>query len=254
MLDIFIIKCLSDNFSYLIRDRNTNTVGVVDPSEFLVVDKEIQKKYKKLDFILNTHHHDDHVGGNLKLKEKYGSKIVCSKQDKNNIVGSDIVLNDGDIFSFGEINFDILHIPGHTLGHIAFYSKKSRAVFTGDTLFSLGCGRIFEGSFEQMFSSLEKIKNLPINTLIYCGHEYTKKNGEFAITIDDKNKMLIERTKKVSSDLQKGFPSIPTSLSDELNTNIFLRCDDNKIKNKLKMDNASKFEVFTKLRNLKDKF
>ena len=223
MLDILVIKCLTDNFSYLIRDKNTNTIGVVDPSEFSTENKEIQKKYKKLDFILNTHHHDDHIGGNLDLKKKYNAKIVCSEHDKNIIVDADILLNDGDSFRFGEVDFNVLHVPGHTLGHIAFYSKKAGVVFTGDTLFSLGCGRIFEGSPDQMFKSIEKIKNLPSDTLIYCGHEYTENNGKFAINIDDQNNMLREKIRDVAEKVKKGVPSIPVSLGDELNTNIFLR-------------------------------
>ncbi len=254
MLKISIIKCLSDNYSYLLQDENTNTVGVVDPSEFIAVDKEIKKKYKKLDFILNTHHHADHVGGNLELKEKYNSKIVCSFHDKGIIKNADITLKDGDTFSFGKTNFRAIHIPGHTLGHVAFYSKNAKVLFSGDTLFSLGCGRIFEGSFEQMFNSIEKIKKLPSDTLIYCGHEYTEKNGDFAVSIDDQNEVLKERIKNVVSKVKQGLPSIPVSLKNELDTNIFLRCENEKIKNKLQMHNASKLEVFTKLRNLKDQF
>ena len=254
MLDISIIRCLSDNYSYLIKDKRTNLVGVVDPSEFNPVDLEISKTYKKLDFILNTHHHHDHVGGNIDLKKKYNSKIICSSYDEKRIPGVDIKKSDGDQFSLGETDFKIIHIPGHTLGHIAFYSQKTNVVFTGDTLFSLGCGRIFEGTFEQMFKSLEKIKNLPKNTMMYCGHEYTKKNGQFCISIDGKNGKLQDRIKNVDNKTQKNLPTIPITLGEELETNIFLRCEDKKIKNKLKMNNASKLEVFTKLRNLKDQF
>ena len=254
MLDISIIRCLSDNYSYLIRDKKTNLVGVVDPSEFNPVDLEISKNYKKLDFILNTHHHHDHVGGNIDLKKKYNSKIICSSYDEKRIPGVDIKKSDGDQFSLGETDFKIIHIPGHTLGHIAFYSQKNNLVFTGDTLFSLGCGRIFEGTFEQMFESLEKIKKLPKNTMMYCGHEYTKKNGQFCISIDGKNGKLQDRIKNVDNKTQKNLPTIPITLGEELETNIFLRCEDKKIKNKLKMNNASKLEVFTKLRNLKDQF
>ena len=254
MLEITIIKCLSDNYSYLVRDTKTNLVGVIDPSEFKPIDKEINKTYKKLDFILNTHHHNDHVGGNIDLKKKYNSKIICSSYDEKKIPGVDIKKSDGDQFSLGETNFKIIHIPGHTLGHIALYSEKANVIFTGDTLFSLGCGRIFEGTFEQMFESLEKIKNLPKNTMLYCGHEYTEKNGQFCISIDKENTKLKNRIEDVKSKTQKKLPTLPITLGEEIETNIFLRCDDEKIKNNLKMDNGSKLEVFTKLRNLKDKF
>ena len=254
MLDIRIIKCLSDNYSYLIRDKKTNLVGIVDPSEFNPVDLEISKTYKKLDFILNTHHHNDHVGGNIDLKEKYNSKIICSIYDQKRIPGADIKKNDGDKFSLGETNFKIIHIPGHTLGHIAFYSEEASTIFTGDTLFSLGCGRIFEGTFEQMFESLKKIQNLPKNTMMYCGHEYTKNNGQFCVSIDKDNSKLKDRIQYVKNRAKKNLPTLPVTLGEELETNIFLRCDDKKIKNNLKMDNSSKLEVFIKLRNLKDKF
>ena len=254
MLEVTIIKCLSDNYSYLIKDKKTDLVGIVDPSEFDPVDIEISKTYKKLDFILNTHHHNDHVGGNIDLKKKYNSKIICSSYDEKKIPGVDIKKSDGDQFSLGETDFKIIHIPGHTLGHIAFYSEQANVIFTGDTLFSLGCGRIFEGTFEQMFESLEKIKNLPKNTMMYCGHEYTEKNGQFCISIDKENVKLGNRIEDAKNKIQKKLPTLPITLGEEIETNIFLRCDDKKIKNNLKMDNGSKLEVFTKLRNLKDKF
>ena len=254
MLEISIIKCLSDNYSYLVRDKKTNLVGVIDPSEFAPLDKEISKKYKRLDFILNTHHHHDHVGGNIDLKKKYNSKIIYSIIDDNSIPGGDLGKKDGDVFVIGEASFKVLHIPGHTLGHIAFYCKESNVIFTGDTLFSLGCGRIFEGTFKQMFESLEKIKSLPKNTMIYCGHEYTNDNGLFCLSIDKDNTRLKKRIKDVKTNTKKNLPTLPITLGEEIETNIFLRCDNKKIKNNLKMDNSSKLEVFTKLRNLKDKF
>ena len=147
-----------------------------------------------------------------------------------------------------------MHIPGHTLGHICFFSKQSKALFVGDTLFSLGCGRIFEGTFEQMFKSLEKIKNLPKDTMIYCGHEYTDNNGKFCISIDKENEKLKDRIKEVPIKKKRNQPTLPVSLGQELDTNIFLRCDDKKIKNNIKMKTSAELEIFTKLRNLKDKF
>ena len=254
MLDIIIISCLSDNYSYLVRDKKTNLVGVVDPSDFGQVDKEISKTYKKLDFILNTHHHNDHVDGNINLKKKYNSKVICSSYEGEKIPGADIKKGDDEKFILGETDFKVIHIPGHTLGHIAFYSEKAGVIFTGDTLFSLGCGRIFEGTFEQMFNSLEKIKKLKKNTMIYCGHEYTNSNGKFCISIDKDNENLKKRIQEVKNKNQKKIPTLPISLGNELETNIFLRYDDKKIKNNLNMNNGSKLEVFKKLRNLKDKF
>ena len=254
MLEVSTIKCLSDNYSYLIRDKKTNLVGVIDPSEFAPVDLEINKTHRKLDFILNTHHHNDHVGGNIDLKKKYNSKVVCSIYDEKKIPGVDIKKSDGDKFSLGETVFKVMHIPGHTLGHISFFSEGTKTIFTGDTLFSLGCGRIFEGTYEQMFDSLEKIRKLPKNTMIYCGHEYTDNNGKFCMSIDKENTKLKNRVESVKKNIQKKLPTIPVSLGEELETNIFLRCDDKKIKNNLKMDNSSKLEVFTKLRSLKDQF
>ena len=254
MLEITIIKCLSDNYSYLIKDKKTNIVGVVDPSEFKAVDIEIEKKYKKLDFILNTHHHNDHTGGNLGLKKKYNSKIVCSSYSQKQIPGADIKKKDDDLFKFGNLNFKVMHIPGHTLDHISFFCDEAKAIFTGDTLFSLGCGRVFEGTYEQMFASIEKIKNLPKDTLIYCGHEYSLNNGKFCLSIDRENNKLLKKIDKIKKKLKKNSPTIPVSLDDELETNIFLRCDNEKIKRNLKMNNSSKLEVFTKLRNLKDQF
>ena len=254
MLEISTIKCLTDNYSYLIRDKETNLVGVIDPSEFAPVDRTIAESYKKLDFILNTHHHFDHVGGNKKLKEKYSCKIAASKIDESRIPGIDIKLKEGDFFNFGKINFKVIFIPGHTKGHIAFYSKSEKIIFTGDTLFSLGCGRIFEGTYKQMFESLNKIKSLPTSTKIYCGHEYTKKNLQFCMKYENNNNFLRKKLNWVNSQLDKKKPTIPISLGEELKTNIFLRCNELSLKNALGMNNASDEVIFKKLRDLKDQF
>ena len=189
---IEIIPCLSDNYSYLIHEKKFNTVSIVDPSEFKCCDEAI-KKYKKLDFILNTHHHADHVGANLELKKKYNSKILGSDLDKNRIPGIDIFLKENQKQKIGNLEFEVIFIPCHTKGHIAFFFRKEKIAFTGDTLFSLGCGRVFEGTHEEMFNSLNKIKTLPPDTKIYCGHEYTKTNLNFCLTYDPTNKFLKEK-------------------------------------------------------------
>ena len=252
MLEVSIIKCLMDNYSYLIKDKETDLVGVVDPSEFKPVDVEINRTYKKLDFILNTHHHFDHIGGNTDLKKKYNSKIIASTYDEKRIPDIDIKKKDGDFFSIGKTNFEVVHIPGHTLGHICFFSKQSKVLFVGDTLFSLGCGRIFEGTFEQMFKSLEKIKNLPKDTMIYCGHEYTLKNSEFCLKNDEKNLKLKEKIILIKEKLSHGTPTIPTTLKEELECNIFLRSDNELIQKNL--NTLNELDTFSKLRDLKDNF
>ena len=253
-MDIEIIPCLNDNYSYLIKDNKTNTVAIIDPSEFSSCDKKIEQKYKKLDFILNTHHHFDHVGGNEELKKKYGSKILGFEKDKKRIPSINVLLKDGQKFKIGNLNFQTIFIPGHTLGHIAFYLEKEKVVFTGDTLFSLGCGRIFEGTCQQMFSSLNKIKNLPRDTKIYCGHEYTKNNLEFCLKFDPNNNYLKDKVKVIEAKIKAKEPTIPSTIKDEILTNIFLRYDDLNVKTALNLKNASDLEIFTKLRDLKDNF
>jgi hydroxyacylglutathione hydrolase len=254
MLEINIIPCLQDNYSYIIRDSKAGIVGVIDPSEFQPIDSFIKEKFNKIDFILNTHHHFDHTGGNLELKKKYDCKIIGSLKDEKKIPGIDIKLQNNDIFKFGNIEFKILLVPGHTSGHICFYSDKEKIIFTGDTLFSLGCGRIFEGTYSQMLGSLNKIKNLPKQTSVYCGHEYTKKNLDFCSKIEFNNHFLEEKKNWVNSKLSKKEPTLPVTIEEELNTNIFLRCDVPSVKKILGMENSSEEEIFKKLRDLKDSF
>ena len=189
------IPCLNDNYAYVIEDNNSKIVGVVDPSEAAPIISFLKNKNLKLNYILNTHHHFDHVDANNELKKLYNAKVIGFFGDKHRIPGIDITLKDNEKWYFGDSPVKIFHIPGHTLGHICFFFEEKKIVFTGDTLFSLGCGRIFEGDHKQMFSSLNKIKNLPKNTKIYCGHEYTYKNAEFCIKFDSNNADLKKNLK-----------------------------------------------------------
>jgi hydroxyacylglutathione hydrolase len=254
MLIIDTIPCLQDNYSFIIHEIETNTVAVVDPSEFEPVNNFIQKKLKKIDYILNTHHHFDHTGGNLDLQKKYKAKVIGSKKDEKRIPGIDIKLSNGENFKFGSIDFKIFLIPGHTSGHICFYSKDEKILFTGDTLFSLGCGKVFEGTHLEMLTSLNLIKKFPLDTLIYCGHEYTKKNLDFCMKFEKNNSKLEEKKKWIASKLSKKEPTIPITIEEEIKTNIFLRCDIFAIKKSLGMENSSEVEIFKKLRDLKDSF
>ena len=239
-MKIDIIKCLKDNYSYLIIDKTNNYACVIDPSESRPVIEAIEKNKVDLKYILNTHHHYDHVGGNKELKKKYNSKIIGFKNDKNRIPEIDIMVENNQIWRKENFEAKIYHIPGHTTGHIAFHFFKEKKIFTGDTLFSLGCVKIFEGTYKQMFDSLNKIKELPKDTEIYCGHEYTLQNGNFCLANDSTNLKLKEKIKEVKRKLINDLPSIPTILADEIECNIFLKAKD--------------LKSFSKLRDLKDNF
>ena len=253
-MQIIPIPCLSDNYAYIVNDNNSKTVGVVDPSEAKPIISFLDKKNLKLNYILNTHHHFDHIGGNIELKKLYNAKVVGFAGDKHRIPGIDITLQDNENWNFGDSSIKILHIPGHTLGHICFFFEKEEIAFTGDTLFSLGCGKIFEGDHKQMLVSLNKIKKLPKNTKIYCGHEYTHKNAEFCMKYDGSNNELKKKFEKIKKLRSHNLPTIPSSLEDELKSNIFLRCDQKDLKIKLNMKNQEDFKVFKKVRDLKDTF
>ncbi len=253
-MEIKIIQCLNDNYSYLLHDKSSETVAIIDPSEFLVCDEIIDKNFKKLDFILNTHHHHDHVGGNKELKKKYNSTVLGFEKDKDRIPGIDRVLKDDQEFEIGNLKFTTIFIPGHTKGHIAFYFKREKVIFTGDTLFSLGCGRVFEGTLNQMFQSLKRLKNLPIDTKVYCGHEYTNKNLEFCLKFNPNNIFLKKKKDAIELRIKNKRPTIPSTIGDEIEANIFFRLNDPDVKKAVNLENSSDIEIFTKLRDLKDNF
>jgi hydroxyacylglutathione hydrolase len=237
---IEIIRCLQDNFSYLIIDEITGDACIVDPSEAKPIIDFIGTKKINLKFILNTHHHYDHIGGNHDLKKRYNLNVVGFVGDKDRIPEIDILISDNQIWKEGNFQAKIYHIPGHTSGHIAYHFYREKKIFTGDTLFSLGCGRIFEGTYKQMFNSLNKIKALPKDTEIYCGHEYTLQNSNFCKEYDPENLKLKEKIIEIKEKIKNGLPTIPSILSDELECNVFLRAKD--------------LGSFSKLRDLKDNF
>ena len=199
-------------------------------------------------------HHYDHIGGNQELKKKYNSKIVGFKEDRSRIPGINEFVENNQIWKADNFEAKIFHVPGHTSGHIAYHFYKEKKIFTGDTLFSLGCGRIFEGTYEEMFNSLNKIKNLPPDTKIYCGHEYTNSNLNFCLKHDPKNTNLRDKKIDIEKKLNSNQPTIPSTIAEEIKTNIFLRCDDPEIKHNLGLKDSSDVEVFSKLRDLKDSF
>ena len=233
------IRCLEDNFSYILIDQNKNAC-VIDPSESEPIINFVEKNNIKIKYILNTHHHFDHIGGNKEIKKKYNAKIVAFKNDLHRIPDVDISLKNNQIWTAENFKSKIIHIPGHTNGHICFFFENEKIAFTGDTLFSLGCGRIFEGTYEEMFSSLKKLKELPKETKIYCGHEYTLKNSEFCLKYDKNNKRLQKKINEIKNKVNNNIPTVPSTIDDEIACNIFLR--------------AKTLGEFSKLRDLKDNF
>ena len=233
------IRCLEDNFSYILIDQNKNAC-VIDPSESVPIINFVEKNNIKIKYILNTHHHYDHIGGNKEIKKKYNAKIVAYKNDLHRIPDVDISLKNNQIWTAENFKSKIIHIPGHTNGHICFFFENEKIAFTGDTLFSLGCGRIFEGTYEEMFSSLKKLKELPKETKIYCGHEYTLKNSEFCLKYDKNNKRLQKKINEIKNKVNNNIPTVPSTIDDEIACNIFLR--------------AKTLGEFSKLRDLKDNF
>tara|TARA_B100001063_G_scaffold214733_1_gene215230 strand:- start:754 stop:1473 length:720 start_codon:yes stop_codon:yes gene_type:complete len=239
-MKVEIIKCLKDNYSYIIVDENSYNACVVDPSEGSPIINFCDKNNIKPKYILNTHHHYDHVGGNQEIKDHYGSKILGYEGDRERIPGIDITLKDEQVWKQENFEAKIFHIPGHTKGHICFHFFKEKIIFSGDTLFSLGCGRIFEGTYDQMYRSLHKFKKFPLETKIYCGHEYTLQNSKFCIKYDPSNKQLLKKIDKIKKNIINKVPTMPTTIKDELECNIFLKAND--------------IKSFSKLRDLKDNF
>ena len=237
---IEIIPCLQDNYSYLIIDESNNFACVVDPSESQPVINFVENNNLKLKYILNTHHHYDHIGGNKELKKKFGLSVLGFKEDSHRIPEIDILLDNNQIWKAENFVAKIIHIPGHTTGHICFHFFNEKLLFSGDTLFSLGCGRIFEGTYEQMFNSLNKLKSLPEETKVYCGHEYTLSNSKFCIKYDPTNLTLKQKVDVIKEKIKNGLPTVPSTIKEELDCNIFLRTKD--------------LKSFSKLRDLKDNF
>ncbi|WP_375164695.1 hydroxyacylglutathione hydrolase [Temperatibacter marinus] len=245
---------MEDNYLYLIHDKHSLQTAIVDPAVKDPVLEECEKQGWTLTHILNTHHHWDHTGANKALKAETGCEIIGFEGDAERIPGIDRTVKEGDKISLGSHHAQIFEVPGHTSGHIAFYFENSKALFIGDTLFAMGCGRLFEGTPQQMWSSFAKFINLPDETVIYCAHEYTQSNGRFALTVEPENTDLINRMVDVDRLRTENKPTVPFLLGLDKATNPFLRPNSAAIREKLDMKYASDAEVFGMLRSMKDNF
>jgi len=255
---IDLLPALADNYTYLVSDVALGLAMVVDPGDAAVVSRFLREKDLHLALILNTHHHTDHTGGNAKLQQDYGAPIIGPAKEAHHIDGISRGVEDRDVVTFSDLRGEVIATPGHTEGSVSFYFPAIKALFSGDTLFSLGCGRLFEGTPVQMWASLLKLRALPDDTQVYAGHEYTQKNAPFALALDPANKELKDRTNDVTSLRHKGLPTYPVSLATEKATNPFLRVDNPDFKKALAKKgfptDADPAALFGLLRSAKDRF
>ena len=253
-IEIEQFMCLSDNFGVLLRDPATGVAALVDAPEEAPILAAVKRTGWTPKLILTTHHHMDHVEANLALKQRFGLRIVGPEAEKAKIPGIDETVGQGSVVPLGSEKAEVIFTPGHTAGHVSYHFPQSKVVFTADTLFALGCGRLFEAPAAVMYESLKKLAALPADTKVYCGHEYTLANARFALTIDPDNAALKTRARKIEALRGEDKPTLPTTIGEELATNPFLRWGDPAIRKHLGMEDAPDAEVFAEIRRRKDNF
>jgi hydroxyacylglutathione hydrolase len=252
--EIRVFPCLTDNFGYLIHDPTTKATASIDAPEAAPIIAALEREGWKLTDILITHHHADHVGGVAELKQKYGCRVVAPRDKAAKIGNVDLRAAQGDVVKVGNLLARVLETPGHTLDHISYVFDNEKALFAADTLFSVGCGRVAEGTHPMMWDSLLKLRVLPDDFKLYCGHEYTAANIKFALTVDPDNADLKARAEEVSRLRAANQPTIPVTLGNEKKTNVFLRADEPAVAANLRMKGASAAQIFGELRERKNKF
>lgn len=253
-VQIRLVPCLSDNYAVLLHDAQTRATAVIDAPEAAPIIAAAEQEGWSITRVLVTHHHADHVQGIPELKARYGLTVVGPKAEGAAIPGLDVAVEDGTPVSVGSINGRVLATPGHTEGHVVYVFGASKLLFAGDTLFSLGCGRPFECAPAVLWESLLKLRALPDDLALYCGHEYTLSNGRFALSVDPDNAALQARVLEVEKARAAGLPTLPAMLGEEKRTNPFLRADDPEMAKRLGMAGAEPADVFAELRNLKNNF
>ena len=221
MLNVTLIPILEDNYTYIIQSGND--VGIVDPGDAAPIINKLEELDLTPNYIFNTHHHWDHVNGNKKIKDKYNCRLVAPQEEQDKIKDIDIGLSHGEMFQFGGDTIEVIKVSGHTNGHICFYFQNSKILFSGDALFAMGCGRLFEGNATDLFEGFQHLKKLPDDTQVYCGHEYTLTNANFCLSVEPDNTDIISRTEEIKSLRAAQQPTIPTTIALEKQTNLFFR-------------------------------
>lgn len=254
MIEIIQIPILSDNYTYLLYDPRSLDSIVIDPGTGESVLEYLTRHHLHLSKIINTHHHHDHIGGNSLLQTHTRCDILCSEYDADRIPGGQGLLKEGFQLTLGESTFEVLEVPGHTHGHIALWNQEEALLFSGDTLFPLGCGRVFEGTPNRLYHTLQRLASLPPSTLIYGAHEYTLRNIPFALAMEPDNRLLQQRVMEARLLRKQDKPTVPSTLKLELETNPFLRTSSLTIRKTLSLEQASDEEVFCALRTLRNRF
>ena len=253
-LDLVTIPCLSDNYAFLIHDAASGETAVIDVPEAAPILAALRQRGWTLSQILLTHHHADHIQGVAELRAATGARVAGNAADAHRLPPLDLALQEGQTVQVGAETGTVIDVSGHTLGHIAFHFPASALVFTADSLMACGCGRLFEGTGPQMWDSLSKLARLPPETLVCSGHEYTTSNARFAMSLEPDNQALISRVAAIADARDKGQPTVPSRLSEELATNPFLRASLPQMKARLGLTEASDAAVFTEIRARKDRF
>jgi hydroxyacylglutathione hydrolase len=249
-----LFLCLKDNYGVLLHDSDTGATASIDAPEAGPVQAALDETGWRLTDILVTHHHADHTGGIEALKARHKCRVVAPTKEKSKIPAVDETVNEGDTVKVGNLAANVIDTPGHTLGHITYWFPDDHLAFVGDTLFSIGCGRVIEGTPAMMWRSLDKLRDLPNETQVYCGHEYTASNVRFALTVDADNPVLAARAAAVEQQIAEGLPTIPVAIGDEKLANPFLRADVADLAADIGMAGRPPAEVFAEIRGRKDRF
>lgn len=253
-VEIELFMCRTDNFGALLHHPQSGETAIVDAPEEGPILAAIERRGWRPSMILTTHHHGDHVEANLALKKRFNLRIVGPETERDRIPGIDDTVEEGSVIPFGDETIAVIETPGHTAGHVCYHLPRSKVIFTADTLFALGCGRLFERPAPVMHGSLKKLAALPAETVVYCGHEYTMSNARFALTVDPDNAALRARADKIEKLRAEGKATLPTTIGEELATNPFLRWADPAIRRHLGMEKAADVDVFAEIRRRKDNF
>ncbi|EYD72625.1 hydroxyacylglutathione hydrolase [Limimaricola hongkongensis] len=251
-LELLTVACLSDNYAFLLHDAATGRTALVDAPEAAPIRAALDAHGWTLSDILLTHHHDDHVAGLAELRD--GARVIGAAADAHRLPPLDLAVAPGDPLEVLGERVEVIDVPGHTVGHMAFHFPGSRMAFTADSLMAMGCGRLFEGTPEQMWDSLRKLRDLPGQTLICSGHEYTETNARFALTIEPDNAALRDRAAAIARARAEGHPTVPSRLSEERATNPFLRADAPELQRAMGFDGQDAAKVFAEIRGRKDRF